>query len=60
MDSEDRFLAFMIVSEVVITAIAFIGAYYIFKPLLSGKKEQEDKKELDQEINHESDVKGDS
>lgn len=36
-DSESRFLALMIASEVVITAIAFIGAYYIFKPLLKPK-----------------------
>jgi hypothetical protein len=36
-DSESRFLALMIASEIVITLIAFVGAYYIFKPLLKPK-----------------------
>ena len=42
-DSESRFLAFMIASEVVITLIAFVGAYYIFKPLLKPKDQEENK-----------------
>jgi|LakMenEpi03Aug12_release.lakeMendotaPanAssembly.Ray.scaffolds.fasta_scaffold4436455_1 hypothetical protein len=33
----------MIISEIVVTAIAFIGAYYIFKPILDkNKKAKED------------------
>ena len=42
-DSESRFLPFMIASEVVITLIAFVGAYYIFKPLLKPKDQEENK-----------------
>lgn len=35
----------MIISEVVITAIAFVGAYYIFKPLLKPKDQNQPEKE---------------
>lgn len=46
-DSESRFLALMIASEVVITLIAFVGAYYIFKPLLKPKDMDEEPKDVD-------------
>jgi hypothetical protein len=41
----------MIISEIVITAIAFIGAYYIFKPILDKNKkakENQDKERMDE------------
>ena len=40
-DSESGFLVLMIISEIVITAIAFIGAYYIFKPFFKPKDKKE-------------------
>lgn len=43
MDTRTKFTIFMIISEIVVTAIAFIGAYYIFKPILDkNKKAKED------------------
>lgn len=35
----------MIISEVVITAIAFVGAYYIFKPILDKNKKKKEEQE---------------
>jgi hypothetical protein len=65
-DSESRFLAFMIASEVVITLIAFVGAYYIFKPLLKpkdmediegGLSKKDDKLDVDNESDEANEIK---
>jgi flagellar basal body-associated protein FliL len=40
-DSESGFLVLMIISEIVITAIAFVGAYYIFKPFFKPNVKKE-------------------
>ena len=39
----EHFVTLMWASEIVITAIVFIGVYFIFKPLL--KKKDEEKKD---------------
>ncbi len=43
----------MIISEVVITAIAFVGAYYIFKPLLKPKDQNQPKESENKELKKE-------
>lgn len=40
--AEESSFSFWIISEIVITAIIFIGVYFIFKPLAK-KKDQENK-----------------
>lgn len=42
--AEDAGLGFWLISQVVVTAIIFIGVYYIMKPVF-GKKDEEDKEE---------------
>lgn len=42
----------MILSEIVITAIAFIGAYYIFKPIINKNKKDVGQTEEKSETNN--------
>lgn len=49
MDTRTNFTIFMILSEIVITAIAFIGAYYIFKPIINKNKKVEGQSEEESE-----------
>lgn len=54
MDAKSKFTAFMIISEVVITAIAFVGAYYIFKPLLKPKDTESKPSDADKQMESKS------
>lgn len=39
--NENNFLTLLIASEIIITLIAFVGAYFIFKPLFKKGNEDE-------------------
>lgn len=52
MDTRTNFTIFMILSEIVITAIAFIGAYYIFKPIINKNKKDVGQTEEKSETNN--------
>ena len=39
----DNYGLLFIISEIVVTAIIFIGVYYIFKPMFENKKKEDSK-----------------
>jgi hypothetical protein len=45
--SKETFTTLLIISEIVIPLIVFIGAYLIFRPLLNKRKREKEEEPLD-------------
>lgn len=49
--SDKNYAIFLVISEIVITTIAFVGAYFILKPVfVKNKKPKDEKGAEDEEI----------